>query len=255
MSKTCCAICLGLMLAVGIAGAEDWYDYPQFRHVSGLPGGAAPVNEDGQLRFGGAFHINIPCAYTPSRDNYSLMFGSGSREDGKVHLGYKGHGVDGQLHAMFGLGEPGHGFAVTGIFVDETWRNTINVQWQAQDETADKPAIAVGVFDIFEQRQKRYRVNGGARSFYIAATRLVKEGDQPLYATLGLGDGRFNGIFGGISWYPSERVNLGLEYDGRVPRPHAAYRAYSNENLEELLWGGLTNFERPLIGFTVQYHR
>lgn len=254
MPKLLGAVVMCLVVLAGFACAEDWNDYPQLRHVSGLPGGAAPVNEDGQLQFGGAFHINIPCAYTPSRDNYSVMLASGSREDNEIHLGFRGHQVDGSVHAVIGFGEPGRGLCVAGIFVDEDWRNTINVQYQVSQEDGDQPAVAIGVLDIFDQQVKRINIDGGARSFYVTATRRLTESARPLYGTLGLGDGRFNGIFGGVSWYPEEKVNVGFEYDGRVPRLHAGFQAYASERVEGVLWGGWTNFERPVFGLSVQYH-
>ena len=250
------ALVAGLALMVGSACAEDWRDHPEFRHVCGLPGSGVPVNEFGQFGFGGAYHMNVPCAYTPSKDNYALMYNSASR-DSTFRLRLSGHRTDGSAAAMVGFGKPGRGLTATYFVVDEEWVNTINLQYQVREEDDDIPAIAVGILDIFDQRQELAGRNGGARSIYVTATRKILESEKPLYVTLGLGNEKFHGLFGAVSYYPSDRLNVGFEYDGRVARPHVAYNLAKSKG-EEKAWDasvhvGWSNFDRPIWGLNATY--
>jgi len=242
-----------LLLSTAALGF-DWEDYPQFLHLSALPGNGFGVDNDGQVGFHGAYHMNVPCAYTPSRGNYSISYYSASDEN-RVRFRFGGTETNGTGHIGVGLGKPGRGLYVTEVFVDEDFVNTVNLQWQVLPEDLEKPAVAIGILDIFDQRQKRGGINGGARSFYATATRQVSHGDQPAYASIGIGDGKFNGLFGAVTWYPADWVNLGFEYDGRIERPHAAFRVYENDGLTAAVGAAWSNFDRPVVGFSLTYSR
>lgn len=250
----CLLACLSVLC--GAAWAEDWLKYPEFRHVCGLPGSGIPVNEFGQFGFGGAFHMNVPCAYTPTKDNYAVMYNSASR-DTRFRIKLSGHRTDGSAAAMVGFGKPGHGLSATYFVVDEEWVNTVNLQYQLCPEDGDVPAVAAGILDIFDQRQAQAGKNGGARSFYVTATRKIEESEKPFFVTLGLGTEKFHGLFGAVSYYPAEKVNLGFEYDGRVPRPHVAYNLYSSPDdaWDASVHVGWSNFDRPIWGLNVTYKR
>jgi len=146
---------------------------------------------------------------------------------------------------------------VSEVFVEKHLDvNCFDVQWQVVDESEDTPAVAIGVFDALDQREKRGGIPHGARSFYAVATRKTVDGPHPVFASFGFGSGRFGDRpFGAVSWYPLDRIVLGFEYDGRMPRPHIAYNVTGSDQ-----WGfnvglGWSNFERPALGFSMSYSR
>ncbi len=243
---------VSLLCAGTVALAVDWSDYAAFRHVSSLPGNGFGVDQNGDIGFGGAYHMNVPCAYTPTKGNYSVGYNSGSN-DSKIRLKFEGHDTNGTAHVGLGLGNPGHGLWVAEIFVDEDWRNTVNLQWQVADESVDRPAVAIGVLDVFDQRMKKSGINGGARSWYVTATRKIEKVEDPLFVTLGIGDGRFSGPFAAVSWYPGRDLNVGFEYDGRIPTPHAAVDLYDKDNVKVDMNLSWANFDRPAVGFSFAY--
>ena len=247
------AVLVGMGMLVGAdALAVEWKSYGEFRHTLGLPGNGFGVDENGQIGAGGARHMSVPCAYTPARGNYAVTYYSGS-EDNSIQFEFGGHKTESTGHWGIGLGKPGRGIYVAEAFVEKHLSvNAYHLQWQVVDETEDTPAVAVGVFDIFDQRQEMTGIPHGARSFYAVASRKVTGGDKPLYASLGIGSGRFNDRpFGGVSWYPARNVNLGVEYDGLLVRPHASYQVHDKDEWGVSLGLGWADFDRPASGFTI----
>lgn len=244
---------LGALMAVP-ALATDWLDYPEFRHTSGLPGNGFGVNEEGKVGFGGAFHMNVPCAYTPTLGQVSVGYHSGSL-DSRLRFQFGGDETDSTGYIGIGLGKPGKSIYFADVFVEKDLNvNCQHVQWQVQDETHDLPAIAVGIFDMFDNRERRYREPHGTRSYYIVATRRSQESERPLYVTVGYGNGRFrNRAFSAVSWYPNDRFNLGFEYDGMVPRPHLAYSVAQQASWDFTAAVAWPNFERPTLGFSLSF--
>lgn len=251
------------LLAVGTfvllctaAGAVNWNDYPEFRGVSGLPGNGFSVLPDGKLGPGGAFFMNIPCAYTPCENNYEASFYCASLNHNLqfTPTGSEAHKI---VNLGVGLGSPNHGIYLTQASVQFPLSvKEISLQWQVHPETKEWPAIAVGCFDLFNERQGENAAPHGARSFYAVATRKVMEGDQPLYASLGFGNHRFGDRpFAGVTWYATPRFNVGMEYDGLVPRPFVGWSAAASKTWDLNLGLGWSNFERPVIGGAVTYSR
>jgi len=200
--------------------------------------------------------MNVPCAYTPAEDNYALGYYSAST-DSSLRFGFGGNDVDGTGFVVAGFGRPGEGISVSETFTEKHLRvNCFNVQWQFQPETKRTPALALGVLDIQNRRPRVLDGRHGARSFYVVATRQLLEESQRLYASLGIGDGRFHSRpFAGLSWYPAQRVNLGMEYDGWVLRPHAAYQVAARGGLDWTVALAWSDFDRPVLGLGVTYRR
>lgn len=245
-----------VLLVGGAALATDWSEYAEFRHVSGLPGNGFGVNQDGSVGFGGAFHMNVPCAYTPAGGSFTTGYYCGSY-DSNVRLQFGGDESDGMGHIGIGLGSPGRGIYVAEIFVEKHLEvNATNLQWQFYDETANVPALAIGVLDLFDERTRRYGIPHSARSYYVVGTRKVSESDHPVYVSLGFGNGRFDKtLFGGISWYPAEWALLGFEYDGYMPRPHAAFELLGRDGFNITVGGAWSDFDHPVLGLSVNYSR
>lgn len=252
-------LCLPLLVAFAmpaVAADGQWLRFPEFRHVSSLPGNGFGVDAQGQVGFGGALNMNVPCAYTPSAGNYVGGYHSSSSNHG-IELGFGGTRVDGTLFVGAGFYEPGSGIYVSEIFTEEHLGvNTWNAQLQIADETGACPAIALGCIDLQDRRPGVAGGLHGARSIYVTASKQLPLGSRPLYLTLGYGGGRFDhNLFGAVSWYPGRDLNLGLEYDGMITTPHATCRLITRGRWEasaSLSWG---NFERPDVGITVTRSR
>lgn len=255
-THTLCCLALTLALTSPALADTDWLRFPEFRHVSSMPGNGFGVDAEGRVGFGGALNMNVPCAYTPASGNYVAGYHSSSTGS-DIKLGFGGDEVDGTLFVGAGFYAPGSGIYVSEIFTEEHLGvNTWNAQLQIADETRDCPAIAVGCIDLQNRRPGIAGGLHGARSIYVAASKQLAAGALPLYLTVGYGGGRFDhDLFGAISWYPGPNLNVGLEHDGMITTPHATWRFLTRDRWEasaSLSWG---DFDRPDVGITVTRSR
>jgi hypothetical protein len=247
-----CALLWAALAAPSPAVEGTWRQYPEFGHVSGLPGNGFGVNANGQVGFGGALNMNVPCAYTPSQGNYVAAYHSASVNSG-IELGFGGDNVDGSLFYGIGFMGPGSGIYVSEFFPESCLAvNTFNLQCQIQPESPSFPALAVGCIDLQSRRPAVVGGLRGGRSIYLTATKQAIPGDHALYLTLGYGGGRYrHNLFGAASWYMGRDLNVGLEYDGMVTTPHATCQLYQRgpwSAAANVSWGG---FDHPDVGVTI----
>jgi len=239
--------------------ATDWDLYYQFRHVSTLPGNAFGVTPEGAIGFDGALQQNIPVAYTPCADNYIVGFWSGSTSS-SLEFGFSGADVNGTATIGLGFGRPGHGIYFSDMFTGSDWCAAYNFQFQIMPETAKRPAVAIGVNDILNQRQKVLGIPYGARSIYVTSTWKAGSPDQPYYVTAGWGGGRFDsGPFGGMSYGLSDHITALIEYDGLNTNAGLAYglagRSASDSRWNGIGYIGYSDLDRPVIGGCITYSR
>lgn len=194
--------------------AEDLRDYYQFRFDSGLPGNNWTVTPEGTAGGRGPAQMAIPIAYTPCEGTFILDANVGMSRGG-LRFGYKGNDFNGTLNPAFGLGKPGQGIYVAYTLTGHKGEPSYNWQWQVLPENEDRPAVAIGGIDMVNQRAATQdRPFGGeARSFYAVATKQISEDRYPTYATVGLGTGRFKGLFAGVCTRFHDRATLAAEYD------------------------------------------
>ena len=256
MTSTAKWLSLAAVLSLMTVGAHavDWNAYPEFPASSGLPGNGFGVLPDGKVGFGGEFNIAVPCAYTPSLGNVAAVYISGSH-DSKPRLQFGGEETDGTGLIGVGLGRPGHSVYASEVWVQKSLSvKCINLQWQVLEQREENPALAIGVFDAFDEREEYLSVPHGARSFYAVASKQQEFAGRPGFASVGYGSGKFGDRpFGAVSWYPTPNINLGFEYDGRMATPHLAVGmrsggAWSADAL--IAW---SNFERPALGFGLTF--
>lgn len=180
----------------------------QFSSVSALPGGGFGITPEGIVESGGAMQINIPVAYNPRKPTLLVGVYAQQNVQGDTITTAAGRNGTGLIGGGGKLGGRGvwlsrQILSSAGIpFGDSSY----NVSVELAGETASRPAIAFGVQDI----EGTYM-----RSPFVVATKRL-EGAKPLYFTLGIGAGRFNGsrIFGGLSYSPVKKLSLAAEYDG-----------------------------------------
>jgi len=189
--------------------------FPDFRFISGLPGGGYGVTPEGAPGFTGATQISIPVAYTPSGCSYIVAAHVGQLTD-DFELDLYGDNVNGNLTLAVGLGKPGKGWYVADMETSSGWESSYNVQKQLRAESDKGPALAVGLLDVLDQREfSSLQGDTGARSLYVVGTKEIGSVDHATYLTAGVGTGRFhNRPFGGVSRRLCERATGMVEYDG-----------------------------------------
>ena len=236
------------------AGHDQWMEYYTFRHSSTLPGMLFGVTPQGQIDFSGALQQNIPVAHTPSWGNYVIGGNSGSNS-ASLPTKLSGGSVNGTGFAGVGLGQPGHGVYLswmdTGTDMAEAW----NLQVQVVPGSEERVALAVGVIDALNEREKYWDEHHNARSVYATATGRFRPADRrPVYWTLGLGSGRFDSVvFGGVSVPADDHLRLVAEWDGFGANLGAAYAlngAGNHRDWDAIGYLGWTNLQHPMVGLT-----
>ena len=235
----------------------DWGYYYQFRHSSALPGNLFGVSPEGQVGFAGALQQNIPVAYTPCQGNWVGGGNSGS-QTGDVEIDWGGPDVNGTAFLGVGLGKPGHGtyfsWMATGTDIAEVY----NIQFQIAPESADRPAVAVGVQDILNQQQRYMGIPYGARSIYAVTTGKMGGPRAKTYFTLGWGGGRFDsGVFGGVSLPLGKRLTVTAEYDGLNINSGAALSLLGDpagSDWQAIGYFGMADLDRPIVGLAITRH-
>jgi hypothetical protein len=260
------AIVLMTATSLMASAQTELREFPEFRYTSGLPGGGWGVTRDGIPGFDGALQLNVPVAYTPHRGAI-VGFSTGSL-DRSLPVDVSGHEVNGTGYIALGMGKSGQGLYVCEMPTSESWEPVQNLQQQFMAEGAQQPAVAFGMQDIFENRDRYVGAPNALHdtdSPYVVATRQFGTERQPVYVTFGWGWGRFNSTFiGGVSWRAAEKLTIFGEYDGF--NPNAGFAVDLSEWLvdDTILYFGLidvlgTNDEgetktpRPVIGLTYVY--
>lgn len=202
-----CIICVPAL-------AEPLREYPEFRYHAGVPGNGLAVSPKGRIGMCGATQMAIPVAYTPCRGNWLITPQIGC-ENASLSLKYHGDEVNSTLNIAGGFGNPGRGVYVANMVVDDQGNSAYCAQWQLCEDTRQSPAIAIGGIDLDNQRTDTLDdiYADGGRSFYVVATKEIDDGDTPIYATIGVGNCRYDGIFGGLSFMASKRLAFSAEYD------------------------------------------
>lgn len=192
------------------------HQYPQFRTLSGLPGGGFGVLPSGKPGVAGAAALTTPIGYTLGTGDYALgAFNTGSNLN-PFEFDFAGNSreqTNGTGFFMFGLSHKG--FRLTsGVTLLSTHGDTA-FNFQLSPPNLGKLGVAVGVQDLSGGGGASGTFFSGdkdsSRSLYGVAT---YEFAQRAYVSLGVGDRRFHGGFGNVSVPITERARAMVEYDG-----------------------------------------
>jgi hypothetical protein len=186
----------------------------QYANIAPLPGGGIALDQHGKPDGQGAIQMNIPVAYTPGANYFSV----GVFEGEHVDAYYKDTESNGSGVFAFGIGNwprfYGSAMAVSHLFANDS--KAISLQLQCVEETSNMPAIAIGVQDPFRKEWVEFHntMNSNEGYFFVATKRFsIKH--KPLYTTLGYGTGRFlSRPFVGLSYPLSDQLNIIGEFDG-----------------------------------------
>jgi hypothetical protein len=248
------AVCAALLMltTASIYAQREFREFPEFRYTSGLPGGGFGVTPDGVPGFEGAMQLNVPVAYTPHRG--AVLGYSSASFDSSFHIDTGGPEINGTGIIGIGLGKSGHGLFLVEMPTGDEYEPMQNAQQQILPEMRSQPAVAVGMQDIFENRDSAIGSPHGGDSPYVVATRQVGPEDQPIFLTLGYGKGRFDHrFFGGVSWRALDRLTVMAEHDGFNPNAAVAYDLSDLLVEDTTLYAGYIDMDRAVIGFSYVY--
>lgn len=221
---------IGSCLAVGLTsltfaqntGPKDLGaagQYPQFRTLSGLPGGGFGIRPDGTPGFDGAMGFSTPVGY--SLDHWHV---SGDLANTSDYLFFRLPHVTGnnsfthslgKLAGMVGvpLGKFG-ALTASYMIVSSIFDHAVSLQYSPPFH-ADGFGIGFGVQDIRGTRGSGAPGapggNGTSRSFYGVVTKQFPHG---IYASAGWGSVRFNKGFFNASGLVEKEIKLMVEHDG-----------------------------------------
>jgi len=139
------------------------------------------------------------------------------------------HGFDVGYHGFFNMGDAesdlnvfhGNIGLTPNIEVGAAWFDpdtgdgdlAINGKWRFLDETATRPALAVGVFDAASE------LDDDAAFYVLASKNLtefaqnVVEGEsKPLRGTIGVASGIYDGFFAALDWTLASKLSVMLEF-------------------------------------------
>jgi hypothetical protein len=156
------------------------------------------------------------------------------------------------------MGSPGHGIFLSWMATGADYAEAWNLQYQLAGGDEDSIAWAVGIQDLLNERERYPGEHHNARSVYVTATGRIQEATwKPIYWTLGVGNRRFNGPFGGLSVPLDDHLRTALEYDGFQPNVGLAYGVngdQSDKPFEAIGYFGYSGLERPVVGITFTWH-
>lgn len=231
--------------------------YPQYRTVSGLPGGMFGISKAGKCDFGGAVSISTPVGYTLGSRQYAFGI---SNTSASHHFTFFDHGGEntsnGTGFAMAGFTLPVGNLTLCYEVLSTRGDQAYNLQFSPKLK-GSPVGISLGVQDAGS--------HGGAsgesidlvnpmtsRSYYIAATRDFGRG---LFATVGTGDHRFRKVWGNVSGDLYHAVKGIAEYDGFNWNAGVAINLVTNEfgRYSPTLFLGTIRMKYPTWGLTVAF--
>jgi hypothetical protein len=194
--------------------------FPEFRNLSGLPGGGVGVLPNGRVSIQGALALSTPVAYSLGARQYQIVGANMSFDQQIRWVEWKGGQQDLSRMAN-GSAMVGAGFTVdnlnitaSGLWLSGQWDNVLNLHFSSA-RPFGKIGFGVGVQDVFG--------HGGSSgdgiaddertssSLYAVATYEVSPG---IYLSGGWGSRRFENGFGGASIGLGSYARAFAEYDG-----------------------------------------
>jgi hypothetical protein len=192
--------------------------FPQFRTLSGLVGGAFAIGRDGAPGIRGAMGISTPVAYGLSADRGTIGFGT-TNGSMRLELGtFREEGraaSDSTAQGMIGVRAPAGRLVVGGMVLSKAGDSVLNLHYQPHSQPRGV-TLGIGVQDVFSSGGSAGefldKKDGGlSRSLYAVATAEGRDGST---LSLGVGTMRFRTLFGNASVALGDRARAVGEYDG-----------------------------------------
>lgn len=189
--------------------------FPQTRTLSGLPGGVIGVRPDGTPSFRGAAALSTPIAYSLSNWHYAFALGTTSASSSPRFFerdeGGEFNKANSTAYGMVGIPSRIGAFTVSLMLISRLLKETtINVQWTPTGQRGPV-TVGVGVQDLWNTSGTHVPFESkSATSSYLVATAQLPDG---IFASLGTGTQRFEGVFGNVSVPLADRWKVLAEYD------------------------------------------
>jgi hypothetical protein len=207
----------GAALAQPLSGPRQ---YPQFRNMSGLPGGLFGVTSSARPSMSGAMAISSPIGYSLGDYHVAAGFANMSKDRRLRFPKSRSDNADanGTAQGMVGIPTSFGNVTLVGMIHSGIGDSVLNVQFSPKLEKLGLDVkglgVSFGVQDAFSTGGAAGNRQPGdgdiSRSYFVAATYEVSPG---VHVTVGKGDRRFQGLFGSASFNAGKRVKFVIEND------------------------------------------
>lgn len=268
------ALRMEIALGVGLAGlsamaaadGDPWSlagQFPQFRDMSGLPGGMFGVTAKGVPSIRGAMGISTPIGFSLGNMHFDLGAAARSRDNQPVFINSSTHGngnSDGTGQLMGGFRTPVGNLTVAGELLSTHLDNVLNLQLQLPFRW-ERAGVSVGMQNVFNHAEAAADTVPGERelsqSHFIVGTYEVAPG---AFVSVGKGDVRYRGVFGNACAMLTPRLKAVGEYDafgwngglalslGGLPNLDGIF-----EHNEVTLWAGFLQLHRACVALNFAF--
>lgn len=216
------SVLLGLVTSVAAWGQGDLIgdrQYPQFRVLSGLPGGGFGVLPDGTCGIGGALAFSTPIGYGLRRGAFVGVASVTSPNRQLRWFDTGGTGAaetsNGTAALLWGTSLGRLGGCTLGLTaLSSDWDNVFHLQWRAPIRHI-RLGVSVGIQDVIGDGGSAgtgLQSDGtSSRSLYGVATYSVGRG---VYVSAGFGTARFRHGFANLSAPITPWLRGAVEYEG-----------------------------------------
>ncbi|HWD41454.1 MAG TPA: hypothetical protein VG944_21600 [Fimbriimonas sp.] len=233
--------------------------FPQFRDLSGLPGGGFGVTPEGLPSIRGALALSTPIGFSLGNGIFDIAFASRSYDNSPqfINTGTAGRRrSDGTGQGLIGVQTPLGLFTAGYELISSKLDQTYNAQLQLP-LAWKKAGISLGCQNVTNRPEAAgdhvAGEDGMSRSFYAAGTYEVADGD---YLTLGVGNVRFKGVFGSACAMITPQVKGMLEYDTISWNTGVAWslgRLGDFQNTETTLFFGYVGMHRATVSVSFAF--
>lgn len=266
MNRCALLATLGLVSLGSLARAQadtaGYHQYPQFRVLSGLPGGGFGVLPDGTPSIRGAAALATPIGYTMGRLHGAVgLFNTGNDANPFSFDSFSKTTTqtNGTLQTM--IAGSYKGFRGTAGYMVLSREGDAAFNFQISPPLKGRVGVAVGVQDLSG--------GGGASGTFFrgdddSSRSLFAVGTYDLgkdsYVSLGTGTRRFEGVFGNVSTPITPRLKAVAEYDtfnfnGGLIYNTGSFRSIGDKSasVEGNIFLGLVRGKYGTIGFTLTF--
>lgn len=234
--------------------------YPQFRTLSGLPGGMFGIGANGTPSFGGAIAISTPIAYSLSKGHYAFGIANTSGSSGRfvfIERGSSENRSNGTGFGMAGWTVNGYDLSASYMILSSKGDAAYNLhvsphkqfgEWRLGVGVQDATSIGGASGETIDLSQG----SNSSRSYYVVGTRELERG---AFVSLGLGNNRFKNGFINGSYPLNPRLKAILEQDGFNWNVGLAVDAkrFTGAAGNPTLFLGLIRLKYPTWGITASF--
>ncbi len=243
-----------------LAQVDPWNfpgQFPQFRDMSGLPGGGFGLTIKGDPSIRGAMSLSTPIGFSLGSGRWNLGISSRSVNSRPAFFSTSPRGStgsDGTLQLMHGVNTPVGTLTGSFMVLSSARDSVFNLQLQLPSRS-DKVGYSVGVQNAFNRPHAASDLVPGednlSRSLFVVGTYEFLPGS---FGSVGFGTVRFKGLFGNACYLLQPRLKFTAEYDTfgfNVGVAHTLGRLGSTggrlDNGDFTIWAGMVQMKRATV--------